>query len=48
MDKLIRYLLSSKIPIAKYEMSEYWLDIGRPGDYEKAQNLYNEKIINFD
>lgn len=42
MDKLIKKLLKEKIFVAKYTMSEYWLDIGRPGDYEKAQEVYNE------
>lgn len=42
MDKLINKLLREKIPITKYEMTEYWLDIGRPGDYEKAQKVYEE------
>lgn len=42
MDSLIKILLREKIPIAKYEMSEYWLDIGRLDDYEKANNIYND------
>lgn len=41
MDSLIKEMLNAKIPIAKYEMSEYWLDIGRIDDYEKAQDVYN-------
>ena len=44
MDKLINLFLGKNIPIAKYEMSEYWLDIGRPGDYEQAQKVYDEKF----
>lgn len=42
MDELIRRLLSEKVPIPKYDIHEYWLDIGRIGDYEKAQNVYKE------
>lgn len=41
MDSLIKLLLSEKIAITKYEMSEYWLDIGRLNDYEKANTIYN-------
>jgi len=44
MDKLILNLLKLKIPIAKYNLVEYWLDIGRPEDYEKAKKVYNEKF----
>lgn len=41
MDQLIQDLLNKKIPIVKYELKEYWLDIGRIDDYEKAQEIYN-------
>lgn len=40
MDLLIQNYLERNIPVAKYEMSEYWLDIGRLNDYEKAQDVY--------
>jgi NDP-sugar pyrophosphorylase family protein len=40
MDALIRTLISRKLAVAKYEMDEYWLDIGRIDDYEKAQDVY--------
>jgi NDP-mannose synthase len=46
MDTLIKTMLSFNMPIAKYELSEYWLDIGRVNDYEKAQELYNNYIKN--
>ena len=46
MDKLIKKFLKEKIPISKYEMNEYWLDIGRPGDYEKAKEIYHKKFEN--
>jgi NDP-sugar pyrophosphorylase family protein len=42
MDKLIKRLLAEKIPIPKFEIKEYWLDIGRINDYEKAQNEFKE------
>jgi NDP-sugar pyrophosphorylase family protein len=40
IDKLIEFYLKEKIPVAKYEINEYWLDIGRIADYEKAQEDY--------
>lgn len=42
MDQLIKKLLSEEIKIPKYEIKEYWLDIGRLNDYEKAQDIYKE------
>ena len=42
IDELIKKFLQMNIPISKYEMVEYWLDIGRITDYEKAQNDFNE------
>lgn len=38
MDSLIKLMLEQHNPIAKYELREYWLDIGQIDDYEKAQN----------
>lgn len=40
MDTLIRNMLDSNLPVQKYEMEEYWLDIGREDDFEKAQALF--------
>ena len=44
MDILIKDLMSKSIPVIKYEMDEYWLDVGRVKDYEKAQTDYKEKF----
>lgn len=41
MDKLIKELLAQQKKVAKYEIEEYWLDIGQIHDYEKAQQIYN-------
>ncbi|MCD6565161.1 MAG: NTP transferase domain-containing protein [Bacteroidales bacterium] len=41
MDELITTMIEKKIPVAKYEIKKYWLDIGRIKDYEKAQTIYN-------
>jgi NDP-sugar pyrophosphorylase family protein len=40
MDKLIQAMLDGGMPIAKYEMQEYWLDIGQVEDYRKARDMY--------
>lgn len=46
MDTLIKKMLDNKLPIAKFELKEYWLDIGRINDYEKAQEIYNSHFNN--
>ena len=28
------------VPVAKYDLQEYWLDIGRLSDYEKVSDIY--------
>ena len=40
MDNLIQKYLKENTKVAKYEMNEYLLDIGRLNDYEKAQDVY--------
>ena len=40
MDHLIKKMLKNQLPISKYDLNEYWLDIGRLNDYEKAQKEY--------
>lgn len=42
MDQLIKKLLSKEMKVAKFEINNYWLDIGRLNDYEKAQNIYEQ------
>lgn len=42
MDQLIMKLLSNNCPVTKYEINEYWLDIGRLTDYKKAQDDYKK------
>lgn len=42
VDSLILKMLEMKEPVAKYEIMNYWLDIGRIDDYEKAQKIYKE------
>ncbi|MCU0785264.1 MAG: sugar phosphate nucleotidyltransferase [Verrucomicrobia bacterium] len=42
MDMLIKEMLRRNLPVLKYEMQEYWLDIGQITDYEKAQDVYHK------
>jgi len=44
MDSLILNLLKNGIKIKKYDIHEYWLDIGRLSDYEQAQDFYNKHL----
>jgi len=40
MDSLIKKLLNAGEPVTKYDLKEFWLDIGRLNDYEEAQEIY--------
>lgn len=42
MDMLIKNMLAEKDPVSKYELKDYWLDIGRIDDYYTAQEEYNK------
>jgi len=42
MDILIKKMLAESLPVKKYEMEEYWLDIGRLDDFEEAQDIYKQ------
>ncbi len=46
MDQLIRKMLTEGLPVTKYELKEYWLDIGRLNDYEKAQEDFGTMFRN--
>jgi len=48
MDNLIKQMLACGEKITKYDLREYWLDIGRLSDYEKAKDVYNEHFKNAD
>lgn len=41
MDELIKKLLAESEPVTKYDLKEYWLDIGRLNDYDEAQEVYH-------
>lgn len=42
MDQLIKKMLTEGEPIAKYQIDEYWLDIGVIDDYKDAQEIYSK------
>lgn len=42
MDQLIKDMLSAEDQIAKYQINEYWLDIGVIDDYRIAQDAYDK------
>lgn len=42
MDKLIKNMLAGGAPVGKYQLQEYWLDIGQIPDYERAQQAYEQ------
>jgi NDP-sugar pyrophosphorylase family protein len=44
MDSLIKKMLAEQSPISKYELTDYWLDIGRMDDYENAQKDFQENF----
>jgi NDP-sugar pyrophosphorylase family protein len=44
MDSLIKQMLSVQSPISKYELNEFWLDIGRIDDFEAAQKDFKENF----
>lgn len=46
MDMLIRDMLASGRPVAKYDTRGIWLDIGQLPDYERAQDVYREHFRN--
>jgi NDP-sugar pyrophosphorylase family protein len=41
MDMLIKRMLDGGRKVSKYDLREYWLDIGRINDYYTAQSEYN-------
>ena len=44
MDQLILKLLSEQLPVSKFEIKDYWLDIGRVDDYELAQQDFHKNF----
>lgn len=44
MDSLIKKMIAVDSTITKYELKEYWLDIGRIDDYESAQEDFKNNF----
>ena len=42
MDNLIHRMLAESKPISRYQISEYWLDIGQVEDYTQAREEYSK------
>lgn len=42
IDQLIKKMLEEDLPVTKYLLKEYWIDIGMVEDYEKAREFYDE------
>lgn len=43
MDSMIKTMMSARRPVAKYQMQEYWVDIGQLDDYELAKEMFASK-----
>jgi NDP-sugar pyrophosphorylase family protein len=41
MDDLIQTMLTNNMPVARYLLKEYWIDIGRIEDFEGAEVVYD-------
>ncbi|MEE2785866.1 MAG: sugar phosphate nucleotidyltransferase [Myxococcota bacterium] len=39
-DDLMNVMLAQKLPVHTYQHTGFWLDIGRPNDYEHAQSIW--------
>ena len=48
IDNLIKTLSTKKMKVAKFNIMDYWLDIGRIEDYTTAQDAYEKYFINDD
>ena len=44
---LVKLLLAAEKPVGYYRFAGYWLDIGRPEDYYKANQEFDEKKSEF-
>jgi len=42
IDTLIKKLIELKVPVARYLMNEFWLDIGKIDDFKEAQEAYDK------
>ena len=42
VDQLIQGMLADGLPVTRYAMKDYWLDIGQLEDYSQAEDAYKE------
>ena len=42
IDTLIERMLAAGQKVARYLMTEYWIDIGRMDDFDEAQTAYEK------
>ena len=40
VNELIQAMLEQGLPVSRYLMQDYWLDIGRIEDYQQAEDAY--------
>lgn len=45
MDTLINDMLAKRMPITKYMIDNYWLDIGQVDDFRQAQEIYRDHFL---
>ncbi|EFM11430.1 Nucleotidyl transferase [Paenibacillus curdlanolyticus YK9] len=45
MDSLLEVMIQRQEKIYKYDIEDYWLDVGRMDDYNKIRNSYDEMIM---
>jgi NDP-sugar pyrophosphorylase family protein len=46
IDSLIKKLIAEKIPVGRYLMNEFWIDIGQIDDFKEAQDAYDKHFKN--
>jgi NDP-sugar pyrophosphorylase family protein len=46
IDDLINKMLDQNMAITKYDIKDYWLDIGQIDDFQEAQKIYNSYFNN--
>lgn len=44
IDDLVKKLIKLEIPITRYLLKDYWIDIGQVEDYEQARKIYNKNF----
>jgi NDP-sugar pyrophosphorylase family protein len=44
---LVKRLLTAKLKLAIYRSDDFWLDIGRPDDYQKAVEVFAQQRERF-